>query len=104
MADISKRLEKAEKYLQKGKVDSALEEYLSVLDVDPGNDKVRHTAADLFLQINRAEEAAALLSELFDRELALGDNTQASVTYKKRSEERRVGKEGRSRDTSDNGR
>jgi diguanylate cyclase (GGDEF)-like protein len=83
MADISKRLEKAEKYLQKGKVDSALEEYLSVLDVDPGNDKVRHTAADLFLQINRTQEAAALLSELFDRELALGDNTQASVTYKK---------------------
>src|SRR5207248_6443265 len=82
MADFSKRLDKAEKLLHKSKVDSALEEYLSILDVDPGNDKVRHTAADLFLQINRAEEAAALLSELFDRELALGDNTQASVTYK----------------------
>jgi len=83
MADISKRLDKAEKYLQKGKVDSALEEYLSILDVDPGNDKVRHTAADLFLQTNRNAEAAALLSELFDRELALGDNTRAGVTYKK---------------------
>ena len=83
MADISKRLEKAEKYLQKGKVESALEEYLSILDQDPGNDSARQTAADLFLQVNRGNEAAALLSELFDRQLASGDNARATVTYKK---------------------
>jgi GGDEF domain-containing protein/tetratricopeptide (TPR) repeat protein len=83
MADISKRLEKAEKYLQKGKVDAALEEYLSVLDDDPGNDNARQKAADLFLQVNRGNEAAALLSELFDRQMAAGDNARATVTYKK---------------------
>ena len=83
MADISKRIEKAEKYLQKGKIDSALEEYLSVLDQDPGNDAIRQTTADLFLQSNRQAEAAALLSELFDRQMASGDNIRASVTYKK---------------------
>jgi GGDEF domain-containing protein/tetratricopeptide (TPR) repeat protein len=83
MADISKRLEKAEKYLQKGKVESALEEYLSVLDDDPGNDNARQKAADLFVQVNRANEAAALLSELFDRQMAAGDNARATVTYKK---------------------
>src|SRR5690348_10309542 len=83
MADISKRIEKAEKYLQKGKIDSALEEYLSVLDEDPGNDAIRQTTADLFLQSNRQAEAAALLSELFDRQLASGDNIRAGVTYKK---------------------
>ena len=83
MADISKRLEKAEKFLQKGKVESALEEYLTVLDQDPGNDSARQTAADLFLQVNRGAEAAALLSELFDRQLAAGDNARATVTYKK---------------------
>jgi thioredoxin-like negative regulator of GroEL len=70
MADISKRVEKAEKLLQKGKVDSALEEYLSILDADPGNDTVRQTTADLFLQSHRGAEAAVLLSELFDRQLA----------------------------------
>lgn len=83
MADISKRIEKAEKLLKKGKVESALEEYLSVLDDDPGNDNVRQTAADLFLQVNRPNEAAALLSEIFDRQMAAGDNTRAVVTYKK---------------------
>lgn len=83
MADISKRLEKAEKYLQKGKVESALEEYLSILDADPGNDTARQTAADLFLQMDRGNEAAALLSELFDRQVAAGDNARAAITYKK---------------------
>src|SRR5205814_8175693 len=82
MADFSKRLDKAEKLLHKGKVDSALEEYLSILDVVPGHDKLRHTAADLFLQTNRNHEAAALLSELYDRVLAMGDNARALVTYK----------------------
>ena len=83
MADISKRLEKAEKYLQKGKVESALEEYLSVLDDDPGNDSARQSAADLFIQVNRGTEAVALLGELFDRQVAAGDNARATVTYKK---------------------
>jgi diguanylate cyclase (GGDEF)-like protein len=83
MADTSKRIEKAEKYLQKGKVESALEEYLSILDEDPGNDNLRQTAADLFLQLNRSTEAAALLSEVFDRQIAAGDNSRAAVTYKK---------------------
>lgn len=83
MPDISKRIEKAEKYVQKGKVESALEEYLSVLDHDPGNDSVRQTAADLFLQVNRGNEAAVLLSELFDRQIAMGDNPRAALTYKK---------------------
>ncbi|MFL6439279.1 MAG: diguanylate cyclase domain-containing protein [Terriglobales bacterium] len=85
MADISKRIEKAEKFLQKGKVDSALEEYLSILDADPGNDTVRQTTADLFLQSNRGPEAAVLLSELFDRQLASGDNVRAGITFKKLS-------------------
>lgn len=83
MADISKRLEKAEKFLKKGRVDSALEQYLSVLDSDPGNDDVRQAAADLFVQLNRSQEAAALLSELFDRQIAAGDNAKAAVNYKK---------------------
>lgn len=83
MADISKRLEKAEKHLQKGRVDSALEEYLSVLDLDPGNDTVRQRAADLFVQVNRPQEAATLLSELFDRQIAAGDTAKAAVNYKK---------------------
>lgn len=83
MSDISKRIEKAEKYLQKGKVESALEEYLSALDSDPGNDSVRETAADLFVKVNRQQAAATLFSELFDRQIAMGDNSKAALSFKK---------------------
>jgi len=83
MPDISKRLEKAEKYLQKGRQDSALEEYLQALAEDPGNDMVRQTAADLSLTMGRGSEAAALLSELFNKQAANNDVTRAVASYKK---------------------
>jgi GAF domain-containing protein len=83
MSDIAKRLEKAEKYLQKGKPDAALEEYLSILDHDPRNDAVRLKAADLCVTLNRTDEAARLLGELFDQESAAGDAAHAVITYKR---------------------
>ncbi|HUK88198.1 MAG TPA: GAF domain-containing protein, partial [Terriglobales bacterium] len=83
MADISKRLEKAEKYLQKGKQADALEEYLGILEDDPNNDQVSQTAADLCLNLNRTQDAAMLLAEIFDRQAAIGDATKAAITYKR---------------------
>lgn len=83
MADFSKRLEKAEKYLQKGKVEDALNEYLAVLDEDPNNEAIRQTAADLCVSCNRAAEAAGHLSTLFDRQASLNETAKLNVTYKK---------------------
>jgi diguanylate cyclase (GGDEF)-like protein len=83
MADISKRLDKAEKYLQRSKPEAALEEYLSILDEDPGNDQVRQTAADLCLALGRGSEAASLLSHLFEQEAQAGDTAKGIVTYRK---------------------
>src|SRR5688572_29596738 len=68
MSDISKRLEKAEKYLQKGKTESALEEYLGILHDDPGNDLVRQSAAELCVNLGRNQEAAQFLGTLFDKQ------------------------------------
>ncbi|HKF21291.1 MAG TPA: diguanylate cyclase [Candidatus Angelobacter sp.] len=85
MADISKRLDKAEKYLQKGKPEAALEEYLSALEEDPRNDQVRQTAADLCLAVGRGGEAASLLSYLFEQEAEANEVAKGIVTYKKLS-------------------
>lgn len=82
MPDISKRLEKAEKHLQKGKTEAALEEYLAALDEDPRNDQVRQTSADLCLALGRKSEAATLLTPLLDEQVASGD-PKGIVTYKK---------------------
>ena len=83
MADISKRLEKAEKYLQKGKPEAALEEYLAILEDEPRNDQVRQTAADLCLALGRGGEAGNLLSQMFQQEIEAGDSARGVVTYKK---------------------
>jgi diguanylate cyclase (GGDEF)-like protein len=83
MPDISKRLEKAEKFLQKGRQDAALEEYLAALQEDPGNEQVLQTSADLCLALSRGTQAAELLTTLFDRQAAGGDPVRAAATYKK---------------------
>ena len=82
-AELAKRVERAEKLLQKGKTADALEEYLQVLRDDPENDVVRQLAADLSLSLSRNTDAVRLLGDLFERQVAAGDATRASLTYKK---------------------
>lgn len=89
MSDITKRIEKAERTLQKGKPEVAVEEYLSILDDDPGNEAVCHTTADLCVSLGRNSEAVRLLGDLFDRQYAASEKARAAVTYKKLA---RIGK------------
>src|SRR6266481_5605621 len=81
--EIARRVDKAEKLLQKGKTAEALAEYLLVLQDDPPNDNVRQMAADLCLSLNKGAQAVILLGELFERQVAAMDATRASLTYKK---------------------
>jgi len=76
-------VERAEKLLQKGKTPEALDEYLLVLRDDVENDVVRQLAADLCLSLSRNHDAVKLLGDLFERQVASGDATRASLTYKK---------------------
>ena len=82
-AEVARRVERAEKLLQKGKTADALEEYLQVLAGDPENDTVRAMAADLCLSVQRTPDAVKLLGALFERQIEAGDATRASLTYKK---------------------
>ncbi len=82
-AEVARRVEKAEKLLQKGKTADALTEYLQILDSDPQNDNVRQMAADLCLSLNKGPQAVRLLGELFERQVAAAEATRASLTYKK---------------------
>ncbi len=83
MADVTKRVEKAEKYLQKGRKDAALEEYLQALSEDPANQALRQAAADLSISLDRPREAAPLLAGIFDHAFSSGDSATAIATYKK---------------------
>jgi diguanylate cyclase (GGDEF)-like protein len=81
--EITRRVEKAEKLLQKGKTADALAEYLQILEGDPQNDNVRQMAAELCLSLNKGAQAVKLLGELFERQVAATDATRASLTYNK---------------------
>src|ERR1051326_1896387 len=83
MSDVSKRLEKADKYLQKGKMNDALSELLAAAEDEPDNPIVLERAADLCISQNKNKEAARLLSNLFDNLAGIGDQPKAVVTYKK---------------------
>src|SRR5215472_2812755 len=83
--EIARRVERGEKFLQKGKPAEALEEFLETLTLDPANDTVRQMAADLCLSLQRLPDAVRLLGELFERQMAAGDAMRASLTYKKLS-------------------
>ena len=82
-AEIAKRVERAEKLLQKGKTADALEEYLQILADDAENEAVCQMAAELSLSLQRTSEAVKLLGGLFERQIEVGDATRASLTYKK---------------------
>jgi len=83
MSDVSKRLEKAEKYLLKDRAQDALEELLAAVEEDPDNNLARERAADVAISLNKNKEAAVHLAILFDRMAASGDQAKAVVTYKK---------------------
>ena len=82
-AEIDKRIERAEKFLQKGKTAEALSEFLGVLEEDPENDSIRQMAADLCVSLNKTADAVRLLGQLFERQQKAGDASRASLTYKR---------------------
>ena len=57
-------LASAEKSLQKGKVDSALKDYLKVLEEAPGDINILNKVGDLYTRLNRNEEAIPYLTRI----------------------------------------
>lgn len=83
MPDISKRLEKAEKYVQKGKLDSAIEEYLVAWKEDPSNDSVVEMIADLYQRQNQPAKALECYGYLFDKYAEKNDGPKAAAVFRK---------------------
>ncbi|MBI4458895.1 MAG: tetratricopeptide repeat protein, partial [Acidobacteria bacterium] len=74
---MSKHIEKAERYFQKGKLEAALEEYLLAWKEDSANDAVVQTVAELYQRLNRMSECRQCYEYLFDRHAERGDGTRA---------------------------
>lgn len=82
-ADISKRLERAKKYLEKNKLESAVEEYQAALALEPGNAEVLQALGDLCNRLGQAAQAARYYGMLFDRCYEAGETNRALVLYQR---------------------
>jgi tetratricopeptide (TPR) repeat protein len=83
MADLSKFYERAEKALQKGKPEQALEAYEDALEINGRDERALEAAADLSNTLGDVERAKELLQQLFDTCLEGGSTARLVTIYKK---------------------
>ena len=83
MSGANKHIEKAEKLLQKNKLDAALEEYLKAWKEEPSNDALVQTVADLYLRLKRIDESRKCYAYLFDKNVENNDLQGATDFYRR---------------------
>ncbi len=79
--DIVKQLDRAKRYIEKNKLDDAIEAYQSVLDEVPTHLESIQALADLYARQNRLDRAAVYYGMLFDKMIAPSDETRALALY-----------------------
>ncbi len=83
MPDVDKLFEKAKKYLQKQKFDSALETYVEINTLQPNSEDVLLNLAELSLKLNRTSEGLRYESQLADYYIKRNDGAKAIATCRK---------------------
>ncbi len=83
MPDINKLFEKASKYLQKQKFESALETFLEIYKYAPHDEEVLLNLGELCLKVNRTAEGLRYQSQLADQYIKRNDITRAVATCRR---------------------
>ena len=65
-ADVSKNLDRAKRFLEKNRVEDAIEAYLAVLDESPGHQEATQALGDLYARMDQPERAAVYYGMFFD--------------------------------------
>ena len=79
--DIIKQLEKAKRFVEKGRIDEAIEGYQTVLAAVPNHLESMQSLGDLFTKQNRPDRAAIYYGMLFDRLTAPREEPKAVALY-----------------------
>jgi GAF domain-containing protein/tetratricopeptide (TPR) repeat protein len=82
-SNTKKRIEKAQRYLQRGRVQEALEEYRSICQDDPSDMDVLRTLADLLEQAGDVKGAVLAFQTLIGHAKAEGTFNKALVYHRK---------------------
>jgi diguanylate cyclase (GGDEF)-like protein len=80
-ADVSKHLERAKRFLEKNRVEDAIEAYLAVLDEAPQHQEATQALGDLYARMEQPDRAAVYYGLLFDLLIEPRDETKALAIY-----------------------
>jgi diguanylate cyclase (GGDEF)-like protein len=80
-ADVSKNLDRAKRFLEKNRVEEAIEAYLTVLDESPGHQEATQALGDLYARMDQPERAAVYYGMFFDLLVDPKDETKALAIY-----------------------
>src|SRR5258706_2418053 len=80
-ADVSKNLDRAKRFLEKNRVEEAIEAYLAVLDESPGHQEATQALGDLYARMDQPERAAVYYGMFFDLLVDPKDESKALAIY-----------------------
>lgn len=80
-ADVNKHLDRAKRFLEKNRVEDAIEAYLAVLAEAPQHQEATQALGDLYTRIDQPERAAEYYGMFFDLLVDPRDETKALAIY-----------------------
>jgi diguanylate cyclase (GGDEF)-like protein len=80
-ADISKHLDRAKRFLEKNRVEDAIEAYLAVIDAAPQHQEATQALGDLYARMEQPDRAAVYYGLLFDLLVEPRDEIKALAIY-----------------------
>jgi diguanylate cyclase (GGDEF)-like protein len=79
--DVNKHLERAKKFLEKNRIEDAIEAYLSVLEEAPAHPEATQALGDLYARREQPDRAAVYYGMFFDLLVDPKDETKALAIY-----------------------
>src|SRR2546428_4381410 len=79
--DVNKHLDRAKRFLEKNRVEDAIEAYLAVLDEMPQHQDATQALGDLYARMDQPDRAAIYYGLLFDLLVEPKDETKALAIY-----------------------
>ena len=80
-ADVSKHLDRAKRFLEKNRVEDAIEAYLAVLDEAPQHQEATQALGDLYARLDKPDRAAVYYGLLFDLLVDPREESKALAIY-----------------------
>ena len=81
MTDVNKQLERAKKFLEKNRIEDAIDAYLAVLEESPAHPEATQALGDLYARLEQPERAAVYYGMFFDLLIDPKDESKALAIY-----------------------